>query len=427
MHVIQHLRIEAIVPDRPSVQTIQDDLGRWCRSEAFWQRLSDRLDELVPDDVVLYLPKIEMEIMVKDREHFLAHLFEQLISEVTRAITEQVPVSTKAHGYRITLFFLIHGYLPAGNSYSNEPHVRALLENLADHNDPVFQSMLFDTLPGKPQMITRLQQHWGAGKVRRFLLSCLLDRQDIEEPLKYIEKFFTANAQALQASGEMAARFESLVWEYLVKHSLGDALANQAALVETLKHVAHSPNLEDRAGKTNDESSGQGNQTLFYVRNAGIVVLAPFFPQLFRALNWVEHDTWRNEIAMSQAVRLIGYVCSGSQEGWEQDWVLAKILCGVPPETVIDIDLPLPREAIDLSVQMMEAAIDQWKVLKSTTPDGLRELFIRREGKLSADEEGTGWRLRVEKKSQDVLLERLPWGISVIRLPWMETMLLVEW
>nr|WP_295929484.1 contractile injection system tape measure protein [uncultured Dyadobacter sp.] len=425
--MIQHLRIEAVVSDRSSVPAIQDDLGRWCRSEAFWQRLSDRLDELVPEGVVLHLPKIEMEIRAIDREHFLAELFEQLINEVTRALGEQTPVTAEAHWRRVALFFLARGYLPAGTGYADAPRVQLFLENLAMIPDPVFQSMLLDELPGKPQMIIRLQQFVGEDIIRRILLIQLLGRQDIEVPLEYIRRFFEINHEISQANGITLQKLESLVWTYLVTHRLRDVFADQEVLNNTLKHLIEAPVTERRHREGGDESTSQDHQTLFYVRNAGIVVLAPFFPQLFRALEWVENDQWKNERALSLAVRLIGHICSGTEKDREYNWVLAKILCGVSPETVIDMEFPLPKEAIALSVQMMEAVIEQWKVLKSTTPDGLRELFIHREGKLSADEEGTGWRLRVEKKSQDVLLERLPWGISVIRLPWMETMLLVEW
>jgi hypothetical protein len=37
------------------------------------------------------------------------------------------------------------------------------------------------------------------------------------------------------------------------------------------------------------------------------------------------------------------------------------------------------------------------------------------------------WLLRVERQAEDALLERLPWGWSWIRLPWMEHPLQVEW
>ena len=37
------------------------------------------------------------------------------------------------------------------------------------------------------------------------------------------------------------------------------------------------------------------------------------------------------------------------------------------------------------------------------------------------------WLLRVERRAEDGLLDRFPWGWSWIRLPWMDHPLQVEW
>ena len=74
----------------------------------------------------------------------------------------------------------------------------------------------------------------------------------------------------------------------------------------------------------------------------------------------------------------------------------------------------------------MRTDILYWTVLMSTSPDGLREGFLQREGKLTLSDHGN-WKLRVEQKSIDILLGYLPWGISMVKLPWMENLLVVEW
>jgi hypothetical protein len=65
-------------------------------------------------------------------------------------------------------------------------------------------------------------------------------------------------------------------------------------------------------------------------------------------------------------------------------------------------------------------------VLRNTSPDGLRGTFLIRSGKLCL-RDGGDWSLQVESNSFDILLDQLPWGISMIKLPWMEKMLWVEW
>lgn len=37
------------------------------------------------------------------------------------------------------------------------------------------------------------------------------------------------------------------------------------------------------------------------------------------------------------------------------------------------------------------------------------------------------WILSVERKAYDVLLESLPWNCSMLRTPWMDLLLMVDW
>jgi len=74
---------------------------------------------------------------------------------------------------------------------------------------------------------------------------------------------------------------------------------------------------------------------------------------------------------------------------------------------------------------LLEAVIKNWTVLKNTSNDGLRTSFLLRKGSLNKDE--NGWKLRVEKKTFDILLSKLPWGYTMIHLPWMQFPVLTEW
>ena len=78
------------------------------------------------------------------------------------------------------------------------------------------------------------------------------------------------------------------------------------------------------------------------------------------------------------------------------------------------------------SLHLLETVIRYWDALKGTSPDGLREAFLRRPGKLNPSDDG-GWVLQMEKQTPDILLQQLPWGIGMVQLPWMPTLLRVEW
>jgi hypothetical protein len=74
---------------------------------------------------------------------------------------------------------------------------------------------------------------------------------------------------------------------------------------------------------------------------------------------------------------------------------------------------------------LLAAVIEHWGALGTASPDGLREGFLQREGKL--EKRQSGWFLHIENKTLDILLDRLPWNLSLLKLPWMEEILKVEW
>ena len=74
---------------------------------------------------------------------------------------------------------------------------------------------------------------------------------------------------------------------------------------------------------------------------------------------------------------------------------------------------------------MLAAAVEHWPALGNTSITGLRESFMQRRGLLRDDERG--WQLQVETASFDVLLGRLPWSISIMKLPWMTKPIYTDW
>jgi hypothetical protein len=69
--------------------------------------------------------------------------------------------------------------------------------------------------------------------------------------------------------------------------------------------------------------------------------------------------------------------------------------------------------------------IEHWTIIKQTSVAGLRETFLQREGRL--DRPPAGWRLRVQRRTVDVLLDHIPWTVSTIAHSWMPEPLYVTW
>ena len=173
----------------------------------------------------------------------------------------------------------------------------------------------------------------------------------------------------------------------------------------------------------NDEVVTKEAAEGIYIDNAGLVLLHPFLPRFFDALG----ISIAEEIVQPErALVLLHYLATGQIKAPEYELVLPKIICQVPVSTPIHSDIEITETEISEASALLDAVIEHWDVLRNTTPDGLRGTFLLRPGKLTRKEDGD-WLLQVESRTFDVLLEHLPWGISMIKLPWMKNMLWVEW
>jgi hypothetical protein len=160
-----------------------------------------------------------------------------------------------------------------------------------------------------------------------------------------------------------------------------------------------------------------------YIINAGAVILHPFLPQFFSALNIAENDRL---IRPDRALCLLHFLITGQTAAPEYELVLPKVLCNIPLPRPIESDVALTQAELEEADALLEAVIRHWSALKNTGIAGLRGAFLLRPGKITLRDDGD-WLLQVENKGYDILLEQLPWGIGAIRLPWMESMLWVEW
>lgn len=161
------------------------------------------------------------------------------------------------------------------------------------------------------------------------------------------------------------------------------------------------------------------------VRTSGIVLLHPYLSRFFTVLGLREEDKWKSLDAQVRAVQLLHFLATKETEYAEYELVLNKILCGLP------INQPIPRifapteQESEQCESLLKAVISHWTMLGNTSPDGLRQTFLRRVGLLHR--EGQQWYLQVENSAFDVLLGGLPWGYHLIKLSWMKQMLEVAW
>ena len=177
--------------------------------------------------------------------------------------------------------------------------------------------------------------------------------------------------------------------------------------------------LLDRLKTSADAELSEG----IFVANAGLVLLHPFLPQLFRALAIADGNRL---LKPERALALLHYLATGLMPAPEYELVLPKLLCDIPLAMPVAMLKELLEDEIREVDALLEAVVRHWAALGDASIDSLRGTFLLRPGKVSRRRDGD-WQVQVEYSSFDILLNRLPWGISMFQLPWMQSLCWVEW
>jgi len=162
-----------------------------------------------------------------------------------------------------------------------------------------------------------------------------------------------------------------------------------------------------------------------FIQHAGLVLLHPFFHSFFKRLNLVEEGHFLNLDAQQRSMHLLHFLATGEQMPEEHMLVIAKVLCAYPIYQPVEKEIEISTAEMSEVDNLLEAAIEQWTILQTTSAEGFRQGFLQRMGKLYR--KGDKLYLQVEAASIDMLLDYLPWNLSMIKLPWMKEILRVEW
>ncbi|MAL59189.1 MAG: hypothetical protein CMC14_04000 [Flavobacteriaceae bacterium] len=162
-----------------------------------------------------------------------------------------------------------------------------------------------------------------------------------------------------------------------------------------------------------------------FANNAGVVLINSYFPLLFQRLGLTTNDQFNTTENQLKAVHYVQYLATGLSKTEESFLPLNKILCGISIANPVPEGIDIKEDEKELMHGLLEAAIGYWPAIGETSIDGFRGNWLVRDGLLN--EESNHWDLTVEKKAYDLLLNRSPFSFSVIKFPWMEKPLEVNW
>lgn len=162
------------------------------------------------------------------------------------------------------------------------------------------------------------------------------------------------------------------------------------------------------------------------VSNAGLVILASYFPMLLERLGLATQGAFVSAEAQKNAVHYLQFVSTGMSHTEEVHLPLTKVLAGMYPSQAVEDGIDITESEIALIEGMIHTITTQhWQSIGETSIQGVRGNWLVRDGILS--EESERWELVVEKRPYDLLLNRSPFSFSIVKNPWMDKPLHVQW
>ncbi|HET6993072.1 MAG TPA: contractile injection system tape measure protein, partial [Bacteroidia bacterium] len=195
----------------------------------------------------------------------------------------------------------------------------------------------------------------------------------------------------------------------------------------------------DRLLKSRKEEHPQAPEVEegIYIDNAGLVILSPYIPGFFRNVGFVNGKEFVDEASKWRAVHMLQWLVDGGEkkqkenkdeetEITEHDLVLNKIFCGIDIAEPVPVSIELSEKEKEEGINLLKAVIQNWEIIKRSSVHSLRTTFLQKQGKIKRVDQN--WDLFIQRDSGvDMLIDKLPWGISMIKLPWNKEVLYVEW
>jgi len=161
------------------------------------------------------------------------------------------------------------------------------------------------------------------------------------------------------------------------------------------------------------------------VRNAGLVLINGYLPVLLERLELIKNKAFVDVVSQSQTVHYLQYVVTGLSRTEEFLLPLNKIICGLPLSFPVEDGIEISDTHKNIIEGLIKAMINHWSQIGESSINGFRGNWLVRDGLLT--EQDDRWELTVEKRAYDLLLQRSPFSFSIIKYPWMDKPLHVNW
>lgn len=490
-HIIQKVFVEITVSNKEKAYGIKDDISSFLSVDVFpeIEKYVDTLERRFPDQT-LQIPKLELNLEVKNsaldtelKNTIIQHFKEQLsgITEPVLSAEHERESSSEAHLVGSTekmiqtfIYFLEYGTMPWWNPDKKginflDPTV---FENLisAGHFPKIIRSVLpkqkvrerlIHQLPDVQlarlcQVILKekkMEISLGPEMIRSISGLSLPDRMmvwqlllnavsELTDPSN--SKFQTHLVQQIGKAITTEKLHAEAIWKNLktiirvfpflqkeevekeitriLKISQPDPTENAKPFSETIHQEELSffekPVSEENSHEEAVPDDGQ------YVAHAGLILIHPFIKTFFEHCGLLDPKTLQL-LDPELGVHLLHYIATGKTNAPEYDMVFEKFLCNIPAHQPISRHVKLSRKHKTEAKNVIESVRHNWSPMKNSSAALLQNEFFQRPGKLVVTD--YDYTLTVERKTQDILLDKLAWGIGLVKLPWKEKFVYVNW
>ncbi|MEL7002677.1 MAG: contractile injection system tape measure protein, partial [Bacteroidota bacterium] len=258
----------------------------------------------------------------------------------------------------------------------------------------------------------------------KVLLKHLVEHGLIQMDLKtYVNKSLLA--LELSYYSEIFKDLSGILARIDIEKQIGKDFLSALISIVNAKPEVPKPTEVRKEESINNLESEPAIEGQISINNAGMVIFASFLPRYFEVLNMVENGRFKNEDLSSRAVLLVQYLTTGIAKAPEHELILNKVLCGVAINVPVEAEIQLTDQEEELSESLLSGVRQNWGKLEGSSNDGLRQGFLMRGGQLW--ETDGSFKLKVEKKTMDILLDYMPWSFKLTKLSWMKKPLEVEW
>lgn len=446
-HIIHRLVLDIEAPDKAMADQASNRIVHLLHHDLL-PKLEKYLDELevshhfLIDKLALDLGKMRTDQLEGFSEKLIEAIHEAMETPETRKNVQTGQLLSQGDkAFHTFIYFLETGKLPwhtyAGKDWLSDELIwlELLKEPLSEASGRIIlQNLLFQSPAAFHRLLSQFTPFFSSRVIEKLKGRSEGSLQVTVKTIfnRFIQRIKSSGAAEDSAENTEYVQFERLAFILAFYDQLTDDGAHAVRIITELS--AGKDNIaaaikkikpgEGRSGKqepARDESAHGG----LFIQNAGLVILHPFLHYFFMDFGLVAENGFTDEPARQLAVHLLHYLATGKTEPAEYDLSFEKFLCNWPEEQPVERFIAIPQRMCDEADHLLKAAIGHWKVLKNTSPDGLREGFLTRAGKLVTTGEPTI--LYVEKNTIDVLLSSLPWGLGVIKLPWMPEPFYVDW